>query len=132
LPDFYRRAHVFCSPAQHEGGVANVYLEAMACCCPVVASSAGGAPEAVINDETGVLVPPGDEHAVAVALDQLLGNPSLARQMGQAARQRVDDYFAMDKYIGRVLRNYQRAIANARRKLNLLNAAQTEDATCAL
>src|SRR5206468_3892999 len=37
LPDFYRRAHAFASPARHEPGVANVYVEAMACGCPVVA-----------------------------------------------------------------------------------------------
>jgi glycosyltransferase involved in cell wall biosynthesis len=131
LPEFYRRADVFCSPAQHEGGVANVYLEAMACGCPVVASIAGGAPEAVISGETGVLVPPGDERAVAAALDQILGNASLARQMGRSARQRVDEYFAMDKYIVRVLRNYQKAIECSRKKLDLLKAAETEDAACA-
>ena len=126
LPDFYRRAHVFCSPAQHEGGVANVYLEAMACGCPVVASIAGGAPEAVINGKTGVLIPPRDKRAVAAALDQILSNPSLAQQMGQAARQRVEEYFAMDKYMVRVLRNYQKAIESSREKLGLLKAAETE------
>jgi glycogen(starch) synthase len=131
LPDFYRRAHVFCSPAQHEGGVANVYLEAMACGCPVVASIAGGAPEAVINGKTGVLVPPRDKRAVAAALDQILGNASLAQQMGQAARQRVDEYFAMDKYIVRVLRNYQKAMESSREKLDLLKVAETEVAGCA-
>ena len=39
LPEFYRKAWVFASPAQHEVGVANVYLEAMASECPVVAST---------------------------------------------------------------------------------------------
>lgn len=131
LPDFYRRANVFCSPALYEGGVANVYLEAMACGCPVVASVAGGAPEAVTDGETGVLVPPEDEGAVAAALDHILGNRDLARQMGEAARQRVEDYFAMDKYIVRVLKNYQKAIECSRKKLDLLKAAQTEDAACA-
>src|SRR5207244_2114570 len=47
LPRLYQEADVFCSPAQYEGGVATVYLEAMACACPVVASRAGGAAEAV-------------------------------------------------------------------------------------
>jgi phosphatidylinositol alpha-1,6-mannosyltransferase len=131
LPDFYRRANVFCSPASYEGGVANVYLEAMACACPVVASVAGAAPEAVVNGETGVLVPPGDENAVAAALDQVLGNRILARQMGEAARRRVGDYFAMDKYIVRVLANYQKAIERSRKKLDLLRAAETENTVCA-
>ncbi len=125
LPDFYRRANCFCSPALYEGGVANVYLEAMACGCPVIASIAGAAPEAVTDGETGVLVPPEDEGAVAAALDQILGNEFLARQMGEAARRRVNDYFAMDKYIVRVLSNYRRAIECSRKKLDALKAAET-------
>ena len=125
LPHFYRRANVFCSPALYEGGVANVYLEAMACGCPVVASIAGAAPEAVTDGETGLLVPPEDEGAVAAALDQILGNEFLARQMGEAARRRVNDYFAMDKYIVRVLSNYRRAIECSRKKLDALKAAET-------
>jgi len=131
LPDFYRCANVFCSPALYEGGVANVYLEAMACGCPVVASLAGAAPEAVIHDETGLLVPPEDEDAVAAALDQILGNELLAWQMGKAARRRVEDYFAMDKYIVRVLKNYQRAIECSRKKLDVLKAAETAGVACA-
>ena len=131
LPDFYRRANVFCSPALYEGGVANVYLEAMACGCPVVASTAGAAPEAVTNGKTGLLVPPEDEGAVAAALDRILGNEFLARQMGEAARRRVEDYFAMDKYIVRVLKNYQRAIECSRKKLDVLKAAETAGMACA-
>jgi glycosyltransferase involved in cell wall biosynthesis len=131
LPDFYRRANVFCSPALYEGGVANVYLEAMACGCPVVASIAGAAPDAVTDGETGLLVPPEDEGAVVAALDQILGNEVLARQMGEAARRRVQDYFAMDKYIVRVLKNYQRAIECSRKKLDVLKAAETAGAACA-
>ena len=131
LPDFYRRADVFCSPASYEGGVANVYLEAMACGCPVVASFAGGAPEAVTDGESGRLVPPGDRDAVAAALDQILSNRVLAGQMGEAARRRVAEYFAMDKYILRVLRNYERAIETSRKKLDLLKTAEAADVACA-
>jgi glycogen synthase len=131
LPDFYRRANVFCSPALYEGGVANVYLEAMACGCPVVASTAGAAPEAVTNGETGLLVPPKDEDAVVAALDQILSNDFLARQMGEASRRRVENYFAMDKYILRVLKNYQRAIESSRKKLDALKAEEKAEETVA-
>jgi glycosyltransferase involved in cell wall biosynthesis len=117
LADFYRRATVFCSPAQYEGGVANVYLEAMACACPVVAGTAGGASEAVRHGETGLLVPPGDVEAVAAALDRLLTDPDLGRRLGRAGRQRVEQYFAMDRYIRRVLAAYDRAVAHSREDL---------------
>lgn len=117
LPGFYRRASVFASPAQYEGGVANVYLEAMACGCPVIASTAGGAPEAVVDGESGFLVPPGDVEATTWALDRLLSDPSLRYRMGQAGREKVERYFAMEPYISRVLASYERAIERSREKL---------------
>lgn len=110
LPGFYRSADVFCSPAQFESGVANTYIEAMACGCPVVASTSGGATEAVIEGRTGHLVPPGDVDATTIALDRILGNPELRKAMGADARRRVDEYFAMDRYIERVLAVYRRAM----------------------
>lgn len=123
LAEFYRRADVFCSPAQFEGGVANVYLEAMACGCPVLASSAGGGAEAVLDGDTGLLVPPNDFEATTQALDRLLGDPGLRRRMGQAGRRRVEDYFAMDKYIARVLAVYHKAIERAPLKLQRVKVA---------
>jgi glycosyltransferase involved in cell wall biosynthesis len=110
LPDFYRRAHVFCSPAEFEGGVANVYLEAMACGCPMVVSTAGGGPEAVLEGQTGLLVPPNDVEATVRALDRILGDALLRQHMGETARRRVVEYFAMDKYVLRVLAVYEKAI----------------------
>jgi glycogen(starch) synthase len=122
LPQYYQEADVFCSPAQYEGGVANVFIEAMACGCPVVASTAGGGPEAVAEGETGLLVPPGDVDAVARALDRILADAPLRRRMGRAARRRVEEYFAMDKYIQRVLAVYRRAIDRSRETLDRLKA----------
>ncbi len=113
LPELYRQAHVFCSPAQHEPGVANVFIEAMASGRPVIASSSGGGGEAVVPGETGLLVPPGDVAATAAALDRILGDAALRARMGVAGRRRVDEYFAMDRYIGRVLAVYDRAMAAA-------------------
>lgn len=122
LPEFYRQADVFCSPAYHEMGVANVYLEAMACGCPVVASITGAAPEAVIDGETGLLVQPNDVGATARALDQILSNKSLRLRMGEACRRRIEENFTMDRYITRVLALYQKAIESSRQKLYQLKA----------
>lgn len=124
IPELYQSADVFCSPASYEGGVANVYLEAMACACPVIASIAGGAPEAVEHGKTGLLVAPGDAPAVARALDQLLTNRAMARTMGDAGRRKVEAYFDMDRYIERVLALYRIAIENAAHKLE--RVADTE------
>ncbi|TMM08128.1 MAG: glycosyltransferase family 4 protein [Actinobacteria bacterium] len=113
LPDLYRSADVFASPAQHEVGVANVYIEAMACACPVVAAETGAAPEAVADGESGLLVRPGDVRGTAAALERILGDPELARRMGEGGRRRVDEYFSIDRYVERVLGTYERAIARS-------------------
>lgn len=123
LPDVYRSASVFASPADHEVGVANVYVEAMACGCPVVACDTGGAPEAVEDGETGFLVKPRDVEATAAAIDRLLADPTLRRRMGDAGRRRVEEYFAVDRYIARVLAAYERTIEQSRERVGSLEAA---------
>ncbi len=126
LADFYRHADVLCLPSQHES-LGIVYLEAMACGRPVVATTAGGAPEAVIDGETGILVPPLDAGAVMTALDLIFADASLRRRMGEAGRRRVENYFAMDKYILRVLAAYRKAIDRSRSKLHELKVAKSAD-----
>jgi alpha-maltose-1-phosphate synthase len=55
----------------------------------VAGSRTGGIPEVVADGETGLLVPPGDPEALAIALNVLLSDPGLARAMGQAGRKRA-------------------------------------------
>jgi glycosyltransferase involved in cell wall biosynthesis len=75
-------------PSRAEGlGVA--ILEAMAHALPVVASRVGGIPEAVLEGETGLLVPPEDPDALGAALARLAGDAALRRRMGAAGRARV-------------------------------------------
>src|SRR5207253_182360 len=90
LPILYRAADVFCSPADHEVGVANVYIEAMAAGCPVIAANTGGAPEAVLDRQTGLLVPPRDAEALGAALDEVLSDTALQRGLGAAGRKRAE------------------------------------------
>jgi glycosyltransferase involved in cell wall biosynthesis len=114
LPAHYQSADVFCSPAEFEGGVASVYLEAMACACPVVASTAGGAIEVVRDGETGLLVPPNDVAATEAALDRLLGNVELRCRLGHGGRRRVEELFTIQSFIERILRVYEKAINRSR------------------
>jgi glycosyltransferase involved in cell wall biosynthesis len=113
LPRLYRRAALFSSPADHEVGVANVYIEAMASACPVVAATTGAAREAVEDGIAGLLVPPRDTEATVAAFDRLLGDADLRKRMGQAGRERVEEQFALERYIEKVLAVYERAIERA-------------------
>jgi glycogen synthase len=120
LPPHYRRASVLCAPSHHEGGVSNVYLEAMACGCPVIAADNGGTPEAVLDGQTGFLVPADDAEATAAALDRVLGDAQLRRRLGEQARRHVESYFGLEQYIGRVLTAYERTIDRSRGRLAAL------------
>jgi len=113
---YFQQADVFASPADHENGVANVYVEAMACGCPVIAARTGGAPEAVIDGQTGILVPPRDVEATTAAIEKLLGDDRDRLRMGEAGTRRALDYFARDKYVQRVLAAYERTTERSYQK----------------
>lgn len=88
----FAAADVAVLPSLAEGlGVAA--LEAMASGLPVIASRVGGLPEAVVDGETGILVPPGDPAALAGALRRLATDPVLAARWGAAGRARVAERF---------------------------------------
>jgi glycosyltransferase involved in cell wall biosynthesis len=81
VPSFYEG---FCLPA----------VEEMAVGLPLVATKVGALPEIVGADNTaGLLVPPGDAGALAVALGRLLDDPELRARLGAAGRQRVQERF---------------------------------------
>jgi len=74
-------------------GLPNVVIEAMAAGVPVVGSRHAGIPEAVEDERTGLLAPPGDPAALAGALRRLVGNPELRRRLGSAAREVAAERF---------------------------------------
>jgi phosphatidylinositol alpha-1,6-mannosyltransferase len=63
-------------------GFGIVYLEAYAHAKPVIGASAGGVPDAIMNEETGLLVSPGDTEALAAGILRLLKNSSESKRMG--------------------------------------------------
>ncbi len=72
VPCWLAAADLFCLATRSEGW-ANVLLEALACGRPVVATAVGGNPEIVTSDRLGILVPPGDDAALAQAIHEALG-----------------------------------------------------------
>lgn len=92
VPEILAAADVFVLPSFQEG-LPLAVLEAMAAGLPVVATAVGGTPEAVVDGQTGRLVPAGDEVALATALAPYLADPALAQAAGAAGRQRLLAHF---------------------------------------
>jgi glycosyltransferase involved in cell wall biosynthesis len=94
LPKILPCLDLVVHPALMEGlGVS--LLQAASAGRPVVASHAGGMPEAVRDGENGLLVPPGDSDALAEAILRLLSDPPLAQRMGEAGRSLMAQEFSV-------------------------------------
>ena len=95
LNDQYKQSNLFLFPSRHEG-MPNAVLEAMASGLPVIASHIAGNEELVVNNETGLLMPSENVAALRDALEKLLDNVPLRKQMGGASRRRVEEHYSWD------------------------------------
>jgi len=84
--------------------------EAMSCGTPVIATKAGALPEIVGDDGAGILVPPEDPPALAVALKRLLADQPLRKNMGIAARKRIEESFSWEVAARKTLEVYQEVL----------------------
>ncbi|XP_020507565.2 alpha-1,3/1,6-mannosyltransferase ALG2 isoform X2 [Labrus bergylta] len=88
-------AAVLYTPSREHFGI--VPVEAMYCCCPVIAVNSGGPLESVADGETGFLCEPTAE-AFSQGMGRLFEEPQLRRDMGQAGRRRVQDKFSLQAF----------------------------------
>jgi phosphatidyl-myo-inositol dimannoside synthase len=99
LPAHYAAGDVFAMPCRSRfgglevEGLGIVFLEAAACGKATVAGRSGGAPEAIVDQRTGLLVEGNEPKAVGLAVARLLANPEIAAAMGAAGRARVEAGF---------------------------------------
>jgi len=95
--EVWRRADLFVMPARHEAfGI--VYEEAGASGIPAIGSNINAIPEILRAGESGILVPPGDRHALIRAIGTLLDSSVLRERLGRAARQLVAQRAAVPVY----------------------------------
>ena len=83
-----------------------VIAEAMTTAKPVVSTTVAGIPELVAQEQTGLLVPPGEPHALAAAIAHLAKDGALREKMGQAGRERIETHFTIERTIEPLLQRF--------------------------
>ena len=102
LPAHYAAGDVFAMPCRTRNrgldveGLGIVYLEASSTGLPVIAGDSGGAPDAVLEGETGLVIPGGQPAAAAEAVASLLQEPQRAEHMGRTGRDWIESYWRWD------------------------------------
>ena len=108
LPSIYGMCDVFVMPSRADlaacdvEGFGMVYLEANACGKPVIAGKSGGIADAVVDGETGLLVPPDSPEALAESICLVLTHREYAERLGQQGRERAIREFSWDAIAGHV------------------------------
>lgn len=111
VPRWLAGADVFVQPSRSEG-LPLAVLEAMAAALPVVATRVGGMHEAVVDGETGALVPPGEPMELARALAVVLDDPALGASRGAAGHARVRRLFSAPAMAAGYERVYAKRLAH--------------------
>ena len=106
MPQVFAEAHIVCLPSYREG-LPKVLIEAAACGCPIVTTNVPGCREIVRQGENGLLVPPRDVNALALALQRLLNDAELCKTMGRRGRALVEAEFSIEQVVEQTLLIYK-------------------------
>ncbi len=104
--EVYSKSHIICLPSYREG-MPRTLIEAAACGRPIVTTDVPGCREIVRDDENGYLVPARDSRSLAIALERLITNCALRRNMGRRGVSIAMAEFSFQKLTGKLLSIYQ-------------------------
>lgn len=110
LPELYNQSAVFVFPSRVEA-FGLTCAEAMACGCPVVATSLASGPELVTDGVSGLLADPREPKDLAEKVCRMLDDPAQARLFGIAARQKAEEHFNLKNLVEKNLEFYKSVIS---------------------
>jgi glycosyltransferase involved in cell wall biosynthesis len=110
VSELLQAGDIFVLPSTRGEAFSRSVLEAMAVGKPVVATSCGGAAEAIIHNSSGFIVPPEDSAALADKIALLATREELRNQMGRAARIRAETFFGIEKNVERTVLVYEEVL----------------------
>ncbi len=99
VPAWFACARIAVLPSYGDEGVPQSLMQAAACGLPAVSTPIGAIPEAVVDGQTGILVPPRTPAALAGALERLMTDEALRSRMGAAAHARAQVEFGLDRML---------------------------------
>ena len=124
VANFMRQAQVLCLPS-HGEGTPNCVMEAMASGLPIVATEVGGIPDIVESGRAGLLMQPGDTHALAEALISLLHDSNRRARMGEAAYEFARAHLDARKTTNRLVGLYRDLLATTRNEAGVKSGGKS-------
>lgn len=109
VPELLAKSSLFVLSSKREGFPISI-LEAMRAGLPVIATDVGGVVEAVVDGETGYLVPVGDCDLLRKRIIALVEDPLLRKQMGDTGRERFLKHFTLEKMVERTIDIYREVV----------------------
>lgn len=106
MPALYAQATLIVYPSWYREGIPRVLLEAAACGKAIVTTDHPGCRDAVIHNETGLLVPVKNAEETADAVEAILKNPALRKKMESASRALAEREFSVDKVVTQTMKVY--------------------------
>jgi glycosyltransferase involved in cell wall biosynthesis len=113
MPSVYASLDIMVSASRQEG-LPMAILEGMAASRPLIATSVGAVPTMVLDDRTGVMVPPENAALLASAIVALLRDPARRERLGASARKLIEDEFSADRMTADYLRVYEEAVSQGK------------------
>lgn len=110
MPRVFSQAHVVVLPSYREG-LPKVLIEAAACARAVITTDVPGCRHAVLPDETALLVPVRDVDALALAMLQLIEQPELRKQLGEAGRKLAENRYSIEQTVAAYFHLYNQLAA---------------------
>ncbi len=108
----WKNADICVVPTRTREGLPRAMLEAAVCARPLIVTDVPGCRHFVEDGVQGLVVPPEDAPALALAIARLVNDPQLRNDMGKAARQRVLDKFTKTHVINDVAKTYKRLLSH--------------------
>ncbi len=113
IAEIFKRSHIVVLPSYYGEGLPKVLIEAAACGRPIVTTDCPGCNDAVIHEQTGLIVPPQSPEQLAEAIRRLLQDQSCRQEMGEKARQLAYAKFDIRQVVAQHMQIYSSQVSQA-------------------